>query len=118
MGYLIPVRDAASLAEAVERLLADAAARARMGAANRAFAAARFMPWTAAGRMGRIHQAVAAKRSGIQETSWLDAGGSLRHEAAGTDEAAAAGTAAGGRTAPNAAGLHAGTSRCAEFWER
>lgn len=72
MGFLSKVGDAASIASALDRLLADAAMRAGIGARNREFALERFMPWTTAERLGRIYHALTARKDGIQGGSWLD----------------------------------------------
>jgi glycosyltransferase involved in cell wall biosynthesis len=61
-GLLVPPRDAAALAEAIERLLDDPALAERLGAAGRAAVLARYSVGTMVERTLAVYESVAASR--------------------------------------------------------
>jgi glycosyltransferase involved in cell wall biosynthesis len=61
-GYLVPVRDAAALASAIERVLADSALAARLGARARELAVTDFDEQIIFGRVVRVYQRLLAEK--------------------------------------------------------
>jgi glycosyltransferase involved in cell wall biosynthesis len=95
-GLLTPAGDVAALASAIESLVADAGVRARMGAASRERALARFRVEQSVERIERLYRECWAASGGSARADRLQPGGAPGNGAAAPLTAPAPPTSAGG----------------------